>query len=73
MKKSLKLLIAGASITAGVILALYLIVIPCLISNQKVMNFICQNIGKSLNADINVKNPKVKTALPLKIYTLISP
>lgn len=67
MKKSLKLLIAGASITAGVILALYLIVIPCLISNQKVMNFICQNIGKSLNADINVKNPKVKTALPLKI------
>ena len=66
MKKRYKVL-GGVICAAAVIAALgtvtYLKVLPAVVSNQKVINFVEKEVAKFTNLDIEIKNPVLKTEL----------
>lgn len=67
MNKKLKLTLIISATLILILTTLYTILLPTLVSNQKFVNYICTQAGKSLNAEIIITNPKLKTGLTNKI------
>ena len=50
-------------ILVGLFVSIYLFVIPKLVSNEHVIDFIEDNVEKSLNIDLDIENPRLSTSL----------
>ena len=56
-------------ILAGLFVSIYLFVIPKLVSNEHVIDFIEDNVEKSLNIDLDIENPRLSTSLkPIIVF-----
>ncbi len=50
-------------ILVGLFVSIYLFVIPKLVSNEHIIDFIEDNVEKSLNIDLDIENPRLSTSL----------
>ncbi len=56
-------------ILAGLFVSIYLFVIPKLVSNEHIIDFIEDNVEKSLNIDLDIENPRLSTSLkPIIVF-----
>ena len=65
MKKNKVLIILlsiGVIILTAMVLT-YFVIVPAIVSNNKIMNNICKMISKDLPVQISIENPNLKTHL----------
>ncbi len=61
--KALIILLSAGAIILTALLLTYFIIIPAVISNNKIMNGICKMINKNMPVQISIENPDLKTRI----------